>query len=263
MKNNVSRALPIVKYEQDSGFHKMEDAIAIEFPLTIQLDGEEFGTMLCTPSHMEELVIGFLASEGVIRLPSEIDSLSIDEGKGFAYVSLKRKLASDYRSMSKRVIGSCCGKSRQFYFSNDVKTAKTIFSKTKINPAQAFQLMKSLEDTSGHFQETGGLHNGALCTKEEVLVSRADIGRHNVLDKIYGYCLKNGVSLRDKVIVFSGRVSSEVLLKVSKIGVGIILSKSAPTTMGIQLAEDLGITLVGFARGKRFNIYSHPERIGD
>ncbi|WP_178075435.1 formate dehydrogenase accessory sulfurtransferase FdhD, partial [Pseudomonas sp. 2822-17] len=130
-------------------------------------------------------------------------SISIDEGKGYAYISLKRKLDLDNRSMSKRVIGSCCGKSRQFYFSSDVKTAKTIFSKTKISADQIIRLMDLLETASLDFHETGGLHNGALCTVDEVIVSRSDIGRHNVLDKIFGYCLKNNVPLKDKVIAFS------------------------------------------------------------
>jgi len=94
-----------------------------------------------------------------------------------------------------------------------------------------------------------------------IVLSRMDIGRHNALDKIYGYCLKNNISIGDKIIVFSGRISSEILLKVAKIGCEIILSKSAPTELALELAEQLGITTVGFIRNGSLNVYTHPERI--
>ena len=90
---------------------------------------------------------------------------------------------------------------------------------------------------------------------------RQDIGRHNALDKLYGFCIQNHIPVRNKVLIFSGRISSEILIKAAKIGVGVILSKSAPTTLAIQLAHDLNITAVGFIRDGNFNIYSHPERI--
>lgn len=237
------------------------DEVASEYPLTIFINGEEFATMVCTPSYLEELVIGFLASEGLVRFLDEIESFSIDEDRGFAYVDLKNKQSVTNGLHSKRFIGSCCGKSRQFYFQNDVKTAKTITKKTKISVEQCIQLMNMLQENSSDFQRTGGFHNTALCTKEEIVVSRSDIGRHNALDKVYGYSLRERLPLSDKVIAFSGRISSEVLLKVSKIGVGVILSKSAPTTLALDLAEDLGITTVGFIRKGRLNVYTHPERL--
>ncbi|RXI96737.1 formate dehydrogenase accessory sulfurtransferase FdhD [Anaerobacillus alkaliphilus] len=242
-------------------FEEVDDVIAIEYPLTIVVDGEEFATMVCTPDHLDELVIGFLASEGVIRLIEDIEALSIDEDRGFAYVELVQKQTFSKDFYSKRFIGACCGKSRQFYLHNDVKTAKTFMKNIEVSVSHCFALMKKMQEESTDFQLTGGLHNGSLCTNNQILLSRSDIGRHNVLDKIHGYCLKNKVSITDKMIAFSGRISSEVLLKVSKIGVGIILSKSAPTTLAINLANDLGITAIGFVRGQSLNVYSHPERI--
>ncbi|GAE25718.1 formate dehydrogenase chain D [Halalkalibacter wakoensis JCM 9140] len=134
-------------------------------------------------------------------------------------------------------------------------------STTTVTAEQCIELMRKMQEASLTFKNTGGVHNAALCTADELLVSRSDIGRHNALDKLYGYSLLNGISVRDKILVFSGRISSEILTKAAKLGVGIVLSKSAPTDLAIQLAEDLNITAVGFIRGASFNIYSHPERI--
>lgn len=250
----------MMRSEADS-YEEQLDPVAIEYPLTIMVNGQEFATMVCTPTDLNELVQGFLASEGLIRSLSEVNSIHVDEETGFSYVELKTSPSLNKETHSKRFIGSCCGKSRQFYFQNDAKTARTIMSQTKLSVDQCHFLMNEMQETSSNFHLTGGLHNAALCTPEELIISRADIGRHNALDKIYGYCLENKISLKDKVVAFSGRISSEVLLKVSKIGVGIILSKSAPTTLALDLAEDLGITTVGFIRRDRLNVYTHPERI--
>ncbi|WP_026673940.1 formate dehydrogenase accessory sulfurtransferase FdhD [Alkalihalobacterium bogoriense] len=238
-----------------------DDEIVTEYPLTIYLNKEEFATMVCTPTHLEEMVIGFLASEGVIRFTKEIVDFSIDVSKGFAYVQLETDSAFDHLQYTKRFIGSCCGKSRQFYFHNDVKTAKTSLSTKTVSANQCIQLMKALQENSFVFKETGGVHNASLCTNEHVVVTRTDIGRHNALDKLYGYSLLQKISIRDKILAFSGRLSSEVLTKAAKIGVGIVLSKAAPTDLAIKLAEDLNITTVGFIRGESFNIYSHANRI--
>lgn len=230
-----------------------------EFPLTIVLNGEEFATMICSPTHLRELIIGFLASEGVIRKTEEITSIHVDEDQGFAYAEIDRPLLLD--DHSKRFIGSCCGKSRQFYFKSDVRTAKTIQSKMTVSVEKSAKLMRLMQEGSEQFLRTGAVHNAALCTPDELLFIRTDIGRHNALDKIYGQVLGKKIRMADKLIVFSGRVSSEVLLKVSKIGAGILISKSAPTRLALELANDLGITVVGFARGNSLNIYTHGDRI--
>ncbi len=256
----ITTSQNIVKYNGHN-FIEEEDDIAVESALTIILDGTEFATMVCTPSELKELVVGFLASEGVIRVYQDIQSIHVDEEKGFAYVDLVNKHSIQKDFHSKRFIGSCCGKGRQFYFHNDVKTAKTVMTKLTVTPEQCRELMKQMQESSSHFQQTGGVHNAALCKKDGIVAARTDIGRHNALDKLSGYCIINRIPLKDKIIAFSGRISSEVLLKAAKIGVGIILSKSAPTNLALDLAEELGITAVGFIRGNGFNVYTHQERI--
>ncbi|HAQ07116.1 MAG TPA: sulfurtransferase FdhD, partial [Bacillus bacterium] len=140
MLENMSDKHAITKYT-DGQFMDVEDVIVNEFPLTIFVNDMEFATMVCTPTHFEEMVVGFLASEGVIRFYSDIHSMSIDEDRGYAYVMLKKaNMVTTQEYYSKRFIGSCCGKSRQFYFHNDARTAKTSMAKTTITAAQSIAL---------------------------------------------------------------------------------------------------------------------------
>ncbi|EXX85025.1 sugar ABC transporter substrate-binding protein [Paenibacillus darwinianus] len=239
------------------------DEIAEETPVTIRLDGMEFATIVCSPTDLDDLIYGFLASEGVIVWPDDVARLDWDEGRGIADVALKRKITLAEADFGKRVIGSCCGKSRQFYLRADAKTAKTSLSKLRMTAAECLEAMAELQRASDIFDRTGGVHNAALYDPQQrrTLAVRADIGRHNALDKLYGHGLRHGLTGRDKAIIFSGRLSSEVLLKTAKIGAAVLVAKSAPTALALRLAHDLGITAVGFARGDRLNVYTHVERL--
>ncbi len=259
---SVQSTYKMVRY-QGGTFHQKDDEIVTEYPLTIKLNGEEYVTIVCTPDHIEDMVIGFLVSEGIIPSYKYIEQLWIQREKGFAHVTTTQTNPLYQTCYNKRYVTSCCGKSRQgFVFVNDAAKAKTMHDiHITLKPEDCFHLMNALQQSSTTFQETGGVHNTALCDAKQILVSRMDIGRHNALDKIYGYCLQSNISITGKVIAFSGRISSEILLKVAKIGCEIVLSKSAPTKLALELAHDLGITVVGFIRGDSCNIYTHPERI--
>lgn len=240
-----------------------EDIIVTEFPVTVKINEQEFVTMVCTPEYIQDMVIGYLASEGIIRKYEEIIDIWVQEKEGYVHVKID-KLNPYYQNFqNKRYITSCCGMSRQgFVFVNDALTAKKMNEiQVKLTPDDCFRLMNNLQISATIFQDTGGVHNAALCDLSGFMLSRMDIGRHNALDKIYGYCLKNDISIGNKIIVFSGRISSEILLKVAKIGCEVVLSKSAPTELALQLAEELGITTVGFIRNQSLNIYTCPERI--
>nr|WP_244094268.1 formate dehydrogenase accessory sulfurtransferase FdhD [Jeotgalibacillus salarius] len=241
----------------------IEDSIVTEQVLTIKLNGEEFVTVVCSPEYMEDLAVGYLASEGVIRSPEDISSIRLDHKSGFIHVTANQINPLYDALQNKRYITSCCGGSRQgFVFASDAMTAKKMTEQNiKLKPDQCFRLMEKLQQSAQTFKETGGVHNAALCTEDELLLTRMDIGRHNALDKIYGHCLRNQISVKGKVIVFSGRMSSEILLKVAKIGCEIVISKSAPTERALDLAEELNMTTVGFVRGNSFNVYTCPERI--
>ncbi|WP_430130930.1 formate dehydrogenase accessory sulfurtransferase FdhD [Priestia aryabhattai] len=241
----------------------VEDKIVTEFPVTVKINEEEFVTMVCSPQYIEDMVIGYLASEGVIREYKDIKNIWVQEKEGYVHVTIDKLNPYFQNLQNKRYITSCCGASRQgFVFINDALTAKKMNDiSVELSIKDCFQLMNKLQQSAATFQETGGVHNAAICDKNGFMLSRMDIGRHNALDKLYGYCLKNHISIRDKVVVFSGRISSEILLKVAKIGCEIVLSKSAPTELALNLAEELKITTVGFIRNDSLNIYTCPERI--
>lgn len=241
-----------------------EDVIATEYALTIYVNSQEMATIVCTPDNLEDLVIGFLASEGVIRSIDQIQSLTVSTFRGTARVQTDNSVNFNQAFYNKRYIASCCGKSRQgFYFFNDAQTAKRVDDPVQFTSATAVALMDAMEREIGLFQDTGGVHTAAICDAGGLLVVRSDIGRHNALDKLFGYVLRTKLQTVGKFVAFSGRISSEVLLKVAKIGIGVVLAKSAPTALAIDMAQDLGITAVGFIRGASFNIYTHPERFKD
>ena len=242
-------------------WHHTKDFIASEVPLTIIANGMEVATLVCSPSHLRELVIGFLASEGLIRSIDDCLDITFNESGGFAYADIKGDVQSLLEKGNRRFIGSCCGKSRQFYLQSDALTARTIYSDIVIHPEQCMALMEQLKKSSKAYQETGGVHNAAFCHPDELICMRTDIGRHNALDKLFGYLLENRIYPRGGVLAFSGRMSSEIILKAAKMGIGILLSKSAPTDLALQLAEDLNITAIGFIRSGRLNIYTHNERV--
>lgn len=251
------------KGRQERGW--IEDEVVTEFPLTIVVNDEELATIVCSPSDLEEMVLGFLTAEGVLRRDEEITRFFVDMEEGVATLEApEREGALEQAMFGKRYVGSCCGKSRTgFYFANDARTAREVESELSLTIADCFRLMEELQKSSPLFSETGGVHNAGLATTEEVEVVRTDIGRHNTLDKLYGYALRNDVPLEERLIVFSGRISSEILLKVSKMGSPVLISKSAPTRLALEMAEELGVTTVGFLRRGKMNVYTHPERITD
>ncbi|BAQ11051.1 formate dehydrogenase accessory protein fdhd [Bacillus sp. OxB-1] len=259
---NLAEKRTVLQFANGS-FTQREDLIVAEHPVTIRINSKEFMTIVCSPDHIEEMVIGFLASEGIIPKYEQIKDLRVDEGAGIVHIETDTMYPYYEQLLNKRFVNSCCGMSRPgFIFAHDALTAKKMTgTNIELSPAQCFSLMEEMERSADLFHQTGGVHNAAIGTPAKLILTRMDIGRHNALDKLYGHCLKHQINVRDKAIVFSGRISSEILLKVAKIGCEVILSKSAPSARALVLAEELGITTVGFIRGQTFNIYTHPERI--
>ncbi|WP_027365299.1 formate dehydrogenase accessory sulfurtransferase FdhD [Desulfotruncus alcoholivorax] len=237
-----------------------EDLVVRETAITLYVNEIEMVTMICTPTHLRELCLGFLFAESMIDSANDVAGFEYNENDGLAWVETAKPV-NIQNNFLKRHIASCCGRGRaSFYFINDLDI-RPITSEAHMQTAEIFALRSETERRSELFAATGGAHGAALGYKGDVIAFFEDVGRHNALDKIAGWCLLHGINTGDKQLVFSGRVSSEIVLKTARLGVPVIISRSAPTDLALELAGQLNVTVVGFARGNRMNIYTAGQRI--
>ncbi|MBC8275524.1 MAG: formate dehydrogenase accessory sulfurtransferase FdhD [Chloroflexi bacterium] len=237
------------------------DVVVREFPLTIVLNNQELVTLLCSPKNLDYLAIGFLSSEGLLKSKEDIKKIAVDDRRGVVRVETEAENKQAGELMFKRLITSGCGGGASFYSAADVGGQVKVESQTRISALEVFELVKEFQHRSQLFRTTGGVHSAALCDAKSILLFSEDIGRHNAIDKIFGECILKDIPTDDRIIVTSGRVSSEILLKATKRNIPLLISKSAPTDLGVRLANDLGVTLIGFVRGKRMNVYANDWRI--
>lgn len=242
---------------------EIEDIVVSEVPLSIFLNEDKVITLLCTPQDQEYLAVGFLFSEGFLENKEEIEKIKFDQEKNeiSIFTASKRKIPPNFSQT--RIMTSGCAKGVTFSNIQDIDPPEGLLIDLQITLAslEVQNLMHEFEKRSVLFHKTGGVHAAALANKEEILIYSEDIGRHNAVDKIFGKCLLDEISSGDKILLLSGRISSDILAQASKSKVSIIVSRSAPTSLAVKNAQKLGITLVGFARGSKMNIYSFPLRI--
>jgi FdhD protein len=258
--DNETEKFPILKFTE-RGSSSMEDVVAREYPLTIIFNNQELVTLLCSPANLKYLAVGFLFSEGLLKSKDEIKRIIVDEQRGVVRLETEGSEELDSAALFKRFITSGCGRGTSFYSATDAQGQKKVESNIEISTLEVLALAIEFQHRSQIYRATGGVHSAALCDNKDILIFSEDIGRHNALDKIFGECLLNDIVTDNHIIITSGRVSSEILIKVAKRNIPIIVSKSAPTNLGVRLANDLGVTLVGFVRGKRMNVYTHDGRI--
>jgi FdhD protein len=234
---------------------------AREFPLTIMLNGEQLVTVLCSPGNLEALAIGFLSSEGIIKGKEEVTGLTLDDERGVIRIRTATDKTQDGKLFMKRVLTTGCGRGMAFYSYADLDRKKKVQSDLRVDPADVLVLSKGFQGASELYRATRGVHSAALCDARKILVFAEDIGRHNAVDKVLGRCLLEGIAVSDRILMTSGRISSEILFKTAGSGIPVLISKSAPTDMGVDLARELGITLIGYVRGGGMNVYAGEERI--
>ena len=237
------------------------DEVASELPIKLVLNGEPLVTLLCTPSELEELTVGFLLSEGLLRDRAAIKKLAVDEHEATVHVDLA-DLPPDFSKLfEKRTISSGCGKGVTFTQYRMHADDRIVVKGPLLSLDDIKRLLKTFRSISSLYLETGGVHSAALSDGREILLFSEDIGRHNAVDKLIGKAFLKSVSVENKILLTSGRVTSEIMTKAGRNRFPIIISRAAPSCMAVSYAEDMGITLVGFARGERMNIYSWPKRI--
>lgn len=236
-----------------------KDVVIKEQPLTIFVNGYELVTLMTLPDKLKELSIGFLASEGILEHKSEINKIEFSHQDTITRVELDKDI--DINLFKKRTLTSGCGKGITFTNLQDcavegINKGNLSFQANSIN-----QLMTAMQKRATLFEQTGGTHTAALADGSQLLYVIEDIGRHNTIDKIIGKALLDGITLKDKMILTSGRVSSEIIIKIIKQQIPVLISRSAPTSAAVEIAREKDITLIGFTRGKRYNIYNDLNRI--
>jgi FdhD protein len=236
------------------GWGRTSGHLPSEMALAIYVNRQELVTILCTPTKLNFLVLGFLYAEGIISGVSDVASMRVCEEESLAEVMLSNP---EYELPTQRTLTPGCGGGATF------KTQEQrVDSNLVATPKEVLSLMKQLQEQMVLYRLCGGVHASALSDTKKLLVVAEDIGRHNTLDKIQGECLLKGLRTRDRLLLSTGRISSEMLLKAAKMQVPVVVSRHSLTGSAVSLARDLGISLVGQARGSRLSVYSHPERLG-
>jgi len=200
------------------------------------------------------LAAGFLYASGILRDKDEVASAEIEVKAKAVSVKLDRPLTKK-RHLG---IGSGCGGSLIFGPTGLIAPLK---SDWRVSPEMIFSLTEEFQNRALIFKETGGTHCAAICRPEEILFFAEDIGRHNAVDKVIGQALLGGVSLENTLLLLSGRIAYDIAIKAARGGIPICVSRAAPTSAALEFGERIGLAIIGFVRGKRMNIYTHPERI--
>jgi FdhD protein len=255
-----------IKRLESGGVQNASDVVSIEEPLEIRLlqgvETQSISVTMRTPGHDQELAVGFLLTEGIIRQRADVVTVSLID-PNVIVVELDGSVKVDLKPLSRNfyTTSSCgvCGKTSI----EAVWIRHTInVTQGETSPAILTRLPEIARQSQAGFGETGGSHASSLFTLAgDLLLTREDVGRHNALDKVIGHCLMHEIGVSDCILLVSGRASFELVQKAAVAGISVVAAIGAPSSLAIELAIEAGITLVGFLKADRFNIYSHPQRI--
>ena len=249
--------MDIIKIQDDS-VHRIAEGISEEIPLTVELNGQELATLLCSPGHLDNLVTGFLFTSGLIKDFLSLKSLTIDTERFNAAARIE---GDESEFVFKRVYTSGCGKGVIFHNPMDVMHKARLDDGFVMRSSELAGLMKEFIKGSPEHSQTRGVHSGALASRERILIFRDDIGRHNALDKVIGEALSQGLDFSETIMLTTGRISSEILSKVLRCRIPVIAALGSPTNQGVKLARVANLTLVSHVRGSRMDVYSGETRL--
>ena len=249
----------------------MQDVVLIESPIEIIVNSKPLVNIICLPNDLKELAIGFLFSIGIINTIRDIKEIKIDDLDNIVKVKLKENMSFNPSELNinpiSRVVETICGisspwrdiiKKTLYNAKEEIQVKKNI----KLNSELIFTAIKEMQQKTSLFRETGGCHGAAIFDlKGKLLTIKEDIGRHNAIDKVIGDFIIKERSFDDIFLTSTGRLTGDSVLKAIRARIPILASLSAAIESGIRLAFAYEITLIGFVRGSRMNIYTHPQRI--
>ena len=251
------KAIHYERYEF-SKWEPFDAETIVEIPVSLTINGIPWLTFMCTPVDLEALAVGFLYNEGVINQIDEVEDVRVCEHGDNVDVWLNRSVEQPH---SWRRTSGCTGgvTAVDLLARPDVSFSPT---EPLVKPEAIGHLVEMLFESQELYRETGGVHTSALSDGEKVLLSAEDIGRHNTLDKIAGLCLMKNIWPKTRILITTGRISSEMLQKAARLQAPILISRTSPSSLSIEMAERYGITLIGYARRHRYNVYSNGQRVG-
>jgi FdhD protein len=234
--------------------------VIVEQPVSLTVNGEVWLAFMCTPVDLEAMAVGFLYNEGLIHSSKEIVSVRACPSGENVDIWLDHSL--DKPENWRRTSGCTGGVTS---VDDNADNLSSELSKNQdgvvLTPEQTGSLIAQLFEAQDLYRRSGGVHTSALSDGKEICVIAEDIGRHNTLDKIAGRCLLEGIAPGQRVLLTTGRISSEMMQKSARLGASVVISRTSPSSLSIEMAEKWGITLIGYAHRNRFNVYTHPERI--
>ncbi|MGQ9689295.1 MAG: formate dehydrogenase accessory sulfurtransferase FdhD [Desulfobaccales bacterium] len=245
------------------------DRIVVEEPLEIRLAGEPYQVLMRLPGLEKELALGFLHTEGIIRTLAEVTAVHLGDTTAdplqpprVVDVTLTRKAMNRRSRRHLEAASSPGGLGAKEAVAEIRSTVPRVTSRLTLTPGALIGLMARLPEVQVVFQATGGTHAVALASPDgSIFLSAEDVGRHNAMDKAIGQALLEKRDFGGLVALLSGRLSFEMALKAARAGLPVLAGVSAPTSLAVELARQLNLTLVGFVRGASLNIYTHPQRL--
>jgi len=259
IKSLDKRAIEFYLYESGR-WKKQENEVVVESLVSLTVNGENWFSFLCTPVELEAMAIGFLYNESIIKSISDVASIRVCPSGDNIDVWLHTNVEKP--NLWRRTSG-CTGGITSVEFEN-VDGRNQNFDEKKgydLTPVLVSKLVTHLNSSQLLYRRSGGIHTSAICDNEGIIAACEDIGRHNTLDKLAGRCMLDGFKTPNKILITTGRISSEMMQKAYRMGIIIVISRTSPTSLSVQLAERWGITLIGYANTNRFRVYSHSERI--
>jgi FdhD protein len=251
------KAIQYERYEFKKWEHHDAETI-VETPVSLTVNGAVWLSFMCTPVDLEAMAVGFLYNEGVIETMADVADVRVCEHGDNVDVWLNYDVE---QPTSWRRTSGCTGgvTAVDLLARPDVSFEEDKFN---VGPEAIGHLVEMLFESQALYRETGGVHTSALSDGEKIVFAAEDIGRHNTLDKIAGLCLMNDTWPKTRILITTGRISSEMLQKAARLKAPILISRTSPSSLSIEMAKRYGITLIGYARRHRFNVYSNGQRVG-
>lgn len=242
---------------RNHAWEALDARVITESTVSLTVNGVVWLSFMCTPIQLEALALGFLFNEGIIQSPAEVDHVRpCDNGQNVdVWLHKDVQKPTDWRRTS-----GCTGGVTSVRENGDAASAP-IAARSPIPPETILGSMDQLFRAQELYRQTRGIHCSALSDGETLHRRAEDIGRHNTLDKIAGMLLMEPLSVSPRLILTTGRISSEMLQKSARLGAEVVVSRTAASSMAIDLAQRNGITLIGYARRNEFYVYAHPERL--